>query len=85
MLRIIPTLVPVDSQLKRVGAELKNFEKPTQWLPLVQAFSQENQMMTPKMSLRRAVINVTHKDKVDALIAGKGNAVIYPKKVVDEL
>ena len=38
MLRIIPTLVPVDSQLKRVGAELKNFEKPTQWLPLVQAF-----------------------------------------------
>ena len=61
----------------RVSSALKNFEKPTQWLPLVQAFSQENQMMTPKMSLRRAVINTTHKAKIDALYAGKGHQVRY--------
>lgn len=77
MLQIIHTLVPVDSQLKRVGAELKNFEKPTQWLPLVQPFTQENQMITPKMSLRRANITATHQAKVDALYAKKGNPVRY--------
>jgi len=64
---------------------VKGYERPAQWLPLVQAFSQENQMMTPKMSLRRAVINTVYKDKVNALYAGKGNAVVYPRKVVDEL
>ena len=63
--------------MARVGAGLKSYEKPGQWLPLTQAFTQENQMMTPKMSLRRTVISAVHKDKIEALYANKGCAVKY--------
>jgi long-subunit acyl-CoA synthetase (AMP-forming) len=63
---------------------VKGFERPTQWLPLVQAFSQENQMMTPKMSLRRAIITTVYKDKIAALYAGQGNKVIYPRRTAEE-
>jgi long-subunit acyl-CoA synthetase (AMP-forming) len=34
-------------------------------------------MMTPKMSLRRAIITTVYKDKIDALYAGQGNQVRY--------
>jgi long-subunit acyl-CoA synthetase (AMP-forming) len=50
----------------------------------VHPFSQENQMLTPKMSLRRTVVNVTYKDKIDLLYAGKGHKVSYPRGQKDE-
>jgi len=67
----------INQEMARVGAGLKSYEKPGQWLPLTQAFTQENQMMTPKMSLRRTVISAVHKDKIEALYANKGCAVKY--------
>jgi hypothetical protein len=32
---------------------MKNFEKPIKWIYTFEAFTQENQFLTPKMSLRR--------------------------------
>ena len=61
----------------RVSAGIKSFERPTQWLPIVHPFSQENQMLTPKMSLRRANVLSAYKEKMDALYAGQGNKVRY--------
>ena len=63
----------------RVSADLKSYERPTMWLPIVHPFSQDNQMLTPKMSLRRNVIFATYKDKIDELYAGKGHKVNYPR------
>jgi long-subunit acyl-CoA synthetase (AMP-forming) len=56
---------------------VKSYERPTQWLPLVQPFSQENQMLTPKLSLRRTIVAAVYQDKVEALYAGQGNKVPY--------
>jgi long-chain acyl-CoA synthetase len=61
----------------RVSTGIKGFERPAQWLPLVHPFSQENQMLTPKMSLRRVNVLAAYKDKIDALYAGQGNKVRY--------
>ncbi len=63
--------------MARVSTGLKSYEKPGQWLPLAQPFTQENQMMTPKMSLRRTVITAVYKDKIEALYANKGCGVKY--------
>jgi long-subunit acyl-CoA synthetase (AMP-forming) len=71
-------------QLIRLSVSVKSFERPTQWLPLVHPFSQENQMLTPKMSLRRTVVTATYKDKIDLLYAGKGHKVSYPRGHKDE-
>ena len=62
---------------------MKSYERPNRWLPIVHAFSQENQMLTPKMSLRRVNVTSTYKDKIDALYAGKGNLVRYPGRAGD--
>eukprot|EP00388_Colpodella_angusta_P025520 GDKK01002908.1.p1 GENE.GDKK01002908.1~~GDKK01002908.1.p1 ORF type:complete len:211 (-),score=38.41 GDKK01002908.1:180-812(-) len=67
----------INDELIRLSSTVKGYERPAQWLPLVQPFSQENQMLTPKMSLRRAVINTAHKTRIDALYAGKGHLVRY--------
>lgn len=63
--------------MNRVSVGVKSFERPTQWLPIVHPFSQENQMLTPKMSLRRTNVLGAYQDKVDALYAGKGHKVVY--------
>ena len=67
----------INQEMVRVSKELKSFERPAIWQPLVHPFSQENQMLTPKMSLRRAVITAAFQDKLDALYAGKGHRVNY--------
>ena len=63
----------------RVSTTLKSYERPTRWLPIVHAFSQENQMLTPKMSLRRTVVTATYKAQLDALYQGEGHTVRYGK------
>ena len=73
--RALDACLSVYVQMVRMGRELKSFERPSQWLPVAQPFSQENQMLTPKMSLRRANVLAAYQDKVDALYAGKGNTV----------
>ena len=35
---------------------MKSYERPVKWAAIPELFSQENQMLTPKMSLRRNVI-----------------------------
>jgi hypothetical protein len=35
---------------------MKGYEKIHRWCPVLEPFSQENQLMTPKMSLRRNLI-----------------------------
>lgn len=65
-----------------MGAALKTYERPTVWLPVLHPFSQENQQLTPKMSLRRAGILSVYKTDIDSMYSGDaGNKVIYPKGI----
>jgi long-subunit acyl-CoA synthetase (AMP-forming) len=48
-------------------------------LPIIQPFSQENEMLTPKMSLRRNTVVKAYQDQIDQLLKGTGNKVQYPK------
>lgn len=68
----------------RLGAGVKGFERPAVWLPIVHPFSQENQMLTPKMSLRRTVVAAVYKDRIDALYAGQGHKVPFRGGSKDE-
>lgn len=44
------------AELETVGANIKSYERPQHWRLISEPFTQENQMLTPKMSLRRANI-----------------------------
>ncbi|KAJ1396809.1 hypothetical protein B484DRAFT_407213, partial [Ochromonadaceae sp. CCMP2298] len=72
----------INAEMVRVSAGLKSFEKPVLWQPIAQAFSPENQMLTPKMSLRRANVVKAYAGLLQALYEGRGRAVQYKR---DEL
>jgi long-subunit acyl-CoA synthetase (AMP-forming) len=58
---------------------MKSYERPSTWLPIIHPFSQENQMLTPKMSLRRNTVVKAYQNQIDQLLKGTGNKVQYPK------
>ena len=45
--------------------------RPALWAPLLQPFTQENQQLTPKMSLRRNGILQAHQAIIDRMQAGQ--------------
>lgn len=70
----------VTKELLRNGKGVKAYEQPHVWQPLGQPFSQENQMQTPKMSLRRPIILKAYQDKIDAMYKSTGgHRIEYPK------
>jgi len=69
----------ITAEMVRVSTGLKGFEKPVLWQPIAQAFAQENQMLTPKMSLRRVNIVTAYGGLLKALYEGKGHAVRYKR------
>jgi hypothetical protein len=40
-------------EIAQASTVMKNFERPSRWVYTLEPFSQENQMLTPKMSMRR--------------------------------
>lgn len=52
---------------------MKSYERPTKWAGLIEPFSQDNQMLTPKMSLRRNNVLKEYQDMVDNLYVKDSN------------
>ena len=50
---------------------MKSYERPSKWSHSVNLFSQENQLLTPKMSLRRNNVIKAFKEQIDGMYAGK--------------
>lgn len=46
---------------------LKAYERPKRWTPLGEAFSADNQMLTPKLSMRRNNILAVHQKSIDSM------------------
>jgi long-chain acyl-CoA synthetase len=60
----------MEEELTNAGESVKGYERPYRWAPLGQPFSQENQMLTPKMSLRRNIVLATYQPLIDGLYEG---------------
>ena len=50
---------------------MKSYERPSRFMLLSEPFSQENQMLTPKMSLRRNNVLAVYKNLVDGMYSQK--------------
>lgn len=68
-----------NEELIKYANELKKFERVMKWLPLSTPFTQENQFLTAKMSIRRNNIVKAYEDKLTAMYEDKaGYSVSYP-------
>ena len=51
---------------------MKNFERPSKWVFTLEAFSQDNQMLTPKMLMRRNNILAKYLPLIESAYDGSG-------------
>ena len=43
----------ISIEVAQASTVMKNFERPSRWVHTLEPFTQDNQMLTPKMSMRR--------------------------------
>ena len=46
----------IGEELARYAEEFKSFERPTKWALLTDEFSTDNDLLTPKMSVKRRTV-----------------------------
>jgi long-chain acyl-CoA synthetase len=61
----------ITSEIKMYSEQMKHYERPKAWIFAREPFSPDNQMMTPKMSLRRKNIEAAYQDVIEDVYAGK--------------
>lgn len=71
------------SEIAHASSTMKSFERVAQWAPVVEPFSQQNNMITPKMSMKRNVIVKEYGHLIEGMYtpgSGVGFTVMYQKK-----
>jgi long-chain acyl-CoA synthetase len=68
----------ITSEITKKTSALKSYERPARWAVVIEAFSQENQMMTPKMSLRRNNIIKAYLPLIESIYSGKDGYAVFP-------
>jgi long-chain acyl-CoA synthetase len=63
---------------------LKGYEKPRAWAALLDPFSQENQLLTPKMSIRRGNAIKMYSDLVNDIYSGKQGIALTRQPISKE-
>lgn len=61
----------VADEISHASRNMKGFERPTRWSFISEPFTQENQMLTPKMSLRRKGVMEAYSGKVEDIYTNK--------------
>jgi len=56
-----------NSEILAAGSVMKGFERIHRWTPIVEPFSQENNLLTPKMSLRRNLIVKKYESDIEEM------------------
>ncbi len=64
----------IGEEIEKFSTEFKGYEKPKKWALLEEEFTVENDMMTPKMSLKRRNIIKTYKDLIESLYSEEAKA-----------
>lgn len=59
----------IGEELKKFGTEFKGYERPKKWALLDEGFTIENDMMTPKMSIKRNNVTKRYQSLIDSLYA----------------
>jgi long-chain acyl-CoA synthetase len=59
----------IGEELAKFGAEFKGYERPRKWALLTEEFTIENNMMTPKMSIKRRNVIAAYQDIIDNMYA----------------
>jgi long-subunit acyl-CoA synthetase (AMP-forming) len=52
-MNVVVFIAVLSMQLVAACGPMKHYERVHKWMPVSEAFSQENGLLTPKMSLRR--------------------------------
>jgi long-chain acyl-CoA synthetase len=60
----------IQGELDRLGADLRGFEAVRGFVTTAEEFSLENDLLTPKLSLKRANVERRYADAVEALYRG---------------
>ena len=66
----------LSKEILQASAPLKSYEKPLKWDYTLELFSQENHLLTPKMSMRRNNIRKMYGDQLAAIYAKGGGQLI---------
>ena len=69
----------LQSEIMHASSTMKNFERVLQWAPLVEPFSQQNNMLTPKMSMKRNIIVNHYNDIIEGLHTPGSNVGYFVK------
>jgi len=62
-------IAKIGDELMRYSTEFKPYERPVKWALLTDEFTTENDMLTPKMSVKRRNVIETYRDVIDGLYA----------------
>lgn len=57
----------IGTELERLGALFKGYERPRRWTLLADEFTTENGLLTPKMSVKRRLVQAKYQETLDAL------------------
>jgi long-chain acyl-CoA synthetase len=60
----------LSSEVGQASSTMKNFEAPRMWMYLEEPFTAENQMLTPKLSLRRKNVLEKYMPLINDMYAG---------------
>ncbi|MCB9531152.1 MAG: long-chain fatty acid--CoA ligase [Myxococcales bacterium] len=59
----------IGAELRKFSGEFKGFESPKRWALLAEGFSTENDLLTPKLSVKRRNVQARYQAELDALYA----------------
>lgn len=72
-------------EIAQASTVMKNFERPSKWVYTLEPFSQENQMLTPKMSMRRNNILAAYLPLIEKAYGGtEGFSLVDFVNVADQ-
>eukprot|EP01040_Poterioochromonas_malhamensis_P003295 gene3295-3513_t len=91
-LRLLQQFVQHPAFIRKVTKEIvkhskltKSYERPVYWVPIIQPFTPENQMLTPKLSLRRNNVVKAYDHLLQSIYEGKtGHQITYEKDKTDQ-
>ena len=59
----------IGHEIERQASTFKGYERPTRWVLIGEEFSVENDLLTPKMSVKRRNVVAKYRDTLEGLYA----------------
>ena len=67
----------LSKEIRGITNPFRTYEKPQKWVPMTELFTPDNQMLTPKMSIRRNNVLKRYQGLIDDMYANRtGHSVV---------